>query len=665
MKISKLEFENFRNFRDHCRIDFPTDGSVTVIYGSNGVGKTTLHQLFQWIFYGEVHFNKTASQEMYNLDFEESARVRDVFSVWGIIDFEHPDKDGAIEYYSLRREWIYMKYMDESKLIEKKVRLSKKIDDDWKTVSGEPSKVIEQILPSGLSQYFFFDGESMIADLNLKGKDAAKSLRKALYSIFDLDIYEQAIVHLGTQSSGSSTVLGKLYQERIENSTSKDVIIETGNYRQALKRVEDLTAKVQIDKEILERLRKEILELSEKIGGNPSQEVLEKRRKKAKDTIKTLEEAIEREMMSFGASIMENYPYLLISRVVEEAQFRIGLKIEDQKLLPGLQKELVLALLKENICLCGNQITEKERAELEKLKKLFPPLSYKYIYDQFKRSAMRWSAQYDSEILVKHIEAIFRYRDQISELHTLIHDIDEEQKKGQNVDELIAQRAKAEASQRKWQETLEKDTGDLKVQEQIQRSKKKKLDAMLEANATNKNIEMQISVMESVREYFKTALQSSAERYSKSLCFAIQDLLRKMLSGTRWVTMTPQFELSVQDNHGNEAKSEGQFAIVSFAYIGGVFKLLEDIPELKGKEFPLILDGPFSKLDARHRQNVINTIPDYAPQVILFSKDDINACFGEDGINHVWTIYSNDERNVSHVKKGYDPEVFSINGNNN
>ena len=107
--------------------------------------------------------------------------------------------------------------------------------------------------------------------------------------------------------------------------------------------------------------------------------------------------------------------------------------------------------------------------------------------------------------------------------------------------------------------------------------------------------------------------------------------------------------------------SEGQFAVVSFAYIGGIFKLLGDAPELKGKEFPLVLDGPFSKLDATHRQNVIDTIPAYSPQVILFSKDDINSCFGEDGPPNVWTIYSNKGRNISTVKRGYDPDVFKAN----
>ncbi len=661
MKISRIEFENFRNFRDHCRMDFPTDGSVSVIYGPNGVGKTTLHQLFQWIFYGDVHFNKTASNKMYNLEFEQAASFHQVFSVLGVIDFEHPNADGVIEYYSLRREWIYQKEQQESKIINKKFRLSKKIGDDWKTVSDDPVNIIEQILPSGLSQYFFFDGESMIADLSQKGRDSAKSLRKALYSIFDLDIYEQALVHIGTQSSGTSTVLGKLYFSRAENSTNADVIKARGLYRQALKWVEDLEEKIRSCNVAIERYKQEAQELSEQIGSNPSQETLEKRRKKAKDSIKALETAIQRETKAFGETIMANYPYLLLARMVEEAQVRIGLKVEEEKLLPGLTKELVLSLLKENTCLCGNPITDAERTSLNNLLKMFPPLSYKYIYDQFKNNAIRWSTTYDSEALLKHLNAIFEYRDQIAELQIEIHDIDEEQKQGENVDALIAKRAKAEESQRYWRNELEKVTKDLGLQDQIKKQRKKKLDELLAANNANKSIDEQIAIMEAVRIYFDSTLKSSAKHYSETLRSTIQELLGKMLTSTRQVSMTEKFELSVKDSFGDEAKSEGQFAVVSFAYIGGIFKLLGDVPELKGKEFPLILDGPFSKLDVIQRQNVINTIPAYAPQVILFSKDDINNCFGETGIENVWTIYSNAERNVSRVEKGYNPEVFIIN----
>lgn len=661
MKISKVEFENFRNFRDRCCIEFPTDGSVTVIYGPNGVGKTTLHQLFQWIFYGEVHFNKTASPEMYNLDFERSTNANKMFSVKGTADFEHPDRNGTVEYYSLRREWVYEKKDGQSKLADEKVRLSKKIGDDWKTIQ-DPDKVVEQILPKGLSQYFFFDGESMIADLNQKGKAAAKSLRKALYSIFDLDVYEQAIVHIGAQTGGTSTVLGKLYSELSENSSNKDISRARGDYNLSLRKVEKLTEDIKQYQESIERYRKEVQDLSEKIGGNPSRVVLESRRKKAKDTIKTMESAIERETKNFGKTVMANYPHLFLSRIVEEAEFRISLKVEEEKLLPGLRKELVLALLEEKVCLCGNLIEEKERAALEALKKLFPPLSYKYIYDQFKNSAKHWSAAYDRDILIQHLEAIFQYKDQIEDLNREIHDIDEEEKQGKNVDTLIADRAKAEELQRSWEDKFIKAKSDLKLQETIMKKKKKTLDELLAKCSENECVKNYISVMEAVKVYFESALTSSAKKYSESLGTTIQELLGRMLRGVRKVSMTPKFELSVKDSHGNEAKSEGQFAIVSFAYIGGILKLLGETSELKGKEFPLVLDGPFSKLDAQHRQNVIDVIPTYAPQVILFSKDDINDCFGEKGVENVWTIYSNDERNISRVEKGYNPEVFSVNG---
>ena len=73
MRIRTLEYSNFRNFKEPGKVTFSTDGKVTIIYGKNGDGKTTLHQLFQWILYNQVHFNKTASNKMYNLEFEREA----------------------------------------------------------------------------------------------------------------------------------------------------------------------------------------------------------------------------------------------------------------------------------------------------------------------------------------------------------------------------------------------------------------------------------------------------------------------------------------------------------------------------------------------------------------------------------------------------------------
>ncbi len=95
------------------------------------------------------------------------------------------------------------------------------------------------------------------------------------------------------------------------------------------------------------------------------------------------------------------------------------------------------------------------------------------------------------------------------------------------------------------------------------------------------------------------------------------------------------------------------FITRGFAYIGGILKMLRSENNLSSKEYPLILDGPFSKLDPDQRQNVINMIPQFAPQVILFSKDDLHEFFLSENIGRVWTIASNDEKNVASVEEGH------------
>ena len=75
MKIKRIEFENFRNFKEKGSVEFSTDGKATIIYGDNGAGKTTFHQLFRWIIYGKVTFNKTATDKLYNLDLLNSSVI--------------------------------------------------------------------------------------------------------------------------------------------------------------------------------------------------------------------------------------------------------------------------------------------------------------------------------------------------------------------------------------------------------------------------------------------------------------------------------------------------------------------------------------------------------------------------------------------------------------
>ena len=181
----------------------------------------------------------------------------------------------------------------------------------------------------------------------------------------------------------------------------------------------------------------------------------------------------------------------------------------------------------------------------------------------------------------------------------------------------------------------------------------KKFDELTEKTELNKIINHKMDIMNQVKEYFENALHNKSKKYSEKLQSEIQYLLDVMLTSKRKVTVSTDFFVRVVDSYDDEAKSEGQFAVVSFAYIGGILKLLRDEMKDVIKEYPLILDGPFSKLDEDQKKNVIETIPKYAPQIVLFSKDNLEEMFNSSVMGKTWTIISNDEKNVAEVKEGY------------
>ena len=112
----------------------------------------------------------------------------------------------------------------------------------------------------------------------------------------------------------------------------------------------------------------------------------------------------------------------------------------------------------------------------------------------------------------------------------------------------------------------------------------------------------------------------------------------------------------VLKQHHGEALGNILFPLFVFLPLdidGGILKMLRSEEQLSAKEYPLVLDGPFSKLDPDQRQNVVNMIPEFAPQVILFSKDDLHGVFAEENIGRVWTIVSNEDKNVARIEEGH------------
>lgn len=647
MKIKRVQYKNFRNFKDEGSIECSTDGKVTIIYGVNGAGKTTFHQLFQWIIYGKVRFNKTASDKMYNLELERDADVGAKFSVVGTIDFEH-----AGDEFSMRREWIFQKSVCETKRLTTSFTISKKDNDNnWVRLSN-PEEVVEQLLPSGLADYFFFDGESMITDLKAKGKDSANSLRDAMYLMLDLSVYDKAAEYIGNTEL-KTTVLGTLFLNKASVGSSSELVTLGQKMESAQNKRDSLQESLdKLDAET-KKLQERIQQISEQIGSAKSQREYEQKRNECKRRRDDYLESATREYAYFGEELISVFPKLMISKVIEKASKRIKEQANSSKLIHGVNKELVDALLKENNCICGNPLTEKEKGKLKELYKLLPPLGYDSLYQNFTDMAARWGKEYNREKLEDFIKRANQDLESARNADAEIKRIDEAMKSDKQYEDLVLERKKAEQTIEDYKIKSSGFVAELTKAKMLVNKCKKDIDKLSSTVSENQIIDKKIEIMEQVRQYFVRILEDKSISYSKKLQESIQELLDEMLEAKRNVSVSKDFSLRVADSFDDESKSEGQFATVSFAYIGGIFKLLREEKILSNKEYPLVLDAPFSKLGDLPRQRVIDTIPEYAPQIILFSKDNLQECFEQDRIGKVYTIVSNAEQNVARVEEGF------------
>ena len=649
MKISKIEFSNFRNFKDHGEINFSTDGKVSIIYGENGDGKTTLHQLFKWIFYDKVSFNKTATGKLYNLTYEKSLPYNSDFEVMGRVEFEH-----AGEEYSLTRKYVYKKGIDDSELKERKVSLIKKDDNNnWKPLD-EPEKIINKLLPEELSEYFFFDGESMIADLKLKEKQSAKNLRKALYSMFDLDILENAISHIGNINKKTS-VLGKLYLQKgqgVEIEQIKRMTRDIDIRRVGYEKLKENNNELKLERK---QLNESIKEISEIIGGKKSKAEYEAdRKKKVKDRDLFLSNA-KAAVKDFGDKITEMFPKLLIAKSAKEAEAKINLEISHNPLPKGLNRELIEYLTsgKTDKCICGHELKSSELESIEAYLELLPPKSYANLYNNFVNTYEMWESAYERDKLEEYISRVIDNETNALECENDISRLDEAQKESGNIEDLIIKRQMNEQRIDEINQKVEENDKQIKLHELALKKLQKEYEKATENLEGNKAAERKMNIIKEVVEHFENEINKASKEYSELLEINIQNLLDKMLTSKREAKVTTEFSVKVMDDVGDESKSEGQFAVVSFAYIGGILSMLHSKSNLDSKEYPLVLDGPFSKLDAIQRENVVNTLPEFAPQVIIFSKDDLQNIFPSEYIGKVWTIQSNEAKNIAKVEEGF------------
>jgi len=181
---------------------------VILIGGRNGVGKTTLLEAVRLALYGRRALGARVAQTDYDNYLRNRVnRTSGSDGAAVTLEFDYAEA-GTIHRYKIRREWVVR-----GRSVVESLDLLK----DGATISSVPREewhsFLQELIPPGVSQLFFFDGEKISEIAEGSGDD--EQLGEAIRSLLGIDLVGRLRVDLGLyiarhQKDDDSAVTGRM-----------------------------------------------------------------------------------------------------------------------------------------------------------------------------------------------------------------------------------------------------------------------------------------------------------------------------------------------------------------------------------------------------------------------------------------------------------------------
>ena len=304
MLIHNVKITNFRCYYGTSSLTFNSDGKITLIYGDSGYGKSSFLQFFRWMFYGDYYFGSTDDKPLFNIAAYNECKTGDSVEVSGQIDFEHLGVSYRLNKTQLFSIAIRMNNSTLQKSDWKLQILGE--DGGYHPFAGDLANKINSILPKELSKYFLLDGERS-RDIVLNSGE----LKKAIYSLFGIDAYNEAITHIGSRNAKLS-VLGHYAGLLAANTTQMVGNMSITDMQEATQElyetIEDMKAKRKEVMATIEQKNARRDEIFKILGAVSSKGNIESLIKANQRTIKDNEAKIITYQHNIGNLFYRSYP---------------------------------------------------------------------------------------------------------------------------------------------------------------------------------------------------------------------------------------------------------------------------------------------------------------------------------------------------------------------
>ena len=632
MIFHKLTLNNVGLFRDKQSVHLTPNGKgpIILIGGMNGAGKTTLLDAVRLCLYGRRALGHRVSQNEYN-DYLSAMIHRDANSVMPLsqaavsLEFEYAHGSEKRQ-YRVERAWrqsgIDPRTISEGLTIAENNLLNTESENEyWQDH-------IDELIPLGVSQFFFFDGE----DIQKLADDSSHDLylAESIKSLLGLNLVERLQSDL------------RIYANRLLKRDSPEPVqkeIDEVESEIAVLRTSLTEAETHI-----ESLHTQIAKLEAQITRQESRIAAEGGSyAKKRGNLKLRQEQLQADIEILESTIRdlcgELFPFTLVPELLNRLGERLIKEIEldewkTRNRALNTQNTEVLKTLStksfwNDVSLSESQI-ETVRVKITPLLKM--QLKRPETLQDFKKIKERSPAECDR--LLEWIDACLN--DVPQEFRELNDSLEDAQLELQEVEQSL-QKVPPEETLRPLIEKLsalnqdlgqlhkqEKDTNEsirsLSYQLDVAERKLEKLHHAQELGQAHIQRQKRVGDVQSVlTAYTKQLTHAKIASLGNAIVEDFNQLSHKPDRIKRVEIDSQTFAVTLYDTNNRpllkEELSAGEKQIYTTA-------LLWALAKTSGKTLPMILDTPLGRLDSNHRQLLIERYFPYAShQVVLLSTD--------------------------------------------
>lgn len=621
MRIISIVLENFRQFHGLQELKFSEDGdaNVTIIHGENGSGKTALLNAFKWAFYGTTDF-ETGSTNLISEKSLAEANEGDDLKMSVTVKFNHEGRQ-----YDANR----VQYFKKLDVLNCKNIGKSQIELSWTSKNGSykkspnPSTHINQILPSRMHPYFFFNGERIE---KLSSVESSPKIQAAIKGMMGIEIIERASRHL------SKYVIRDL-KKNLKNLSTDELkeVIEKENFY--TKREQEATNKLNLYKGEKRHYRTLLSDINTKLKKIGPIADLQKERERLGEEIFTINEnvnSVQKQKLQY----ISRFGFLSVSNgMINEAKSILDQKRKKGELPSKIKVQFLNDLLDRNICICDRPLqpgTDPYKHVKDYKKTAVPnDVENAFITTSGAVLTMQSSRNLLFDNLNNFRKRIKEYIDDKEKKHGRIDEITEHIGKSE-VEDVVKLENKREEMRDKLSEIdqlLGKWNGKLIDSQElltIWEKKRKELDKKGNAAViANERLEL----AEEMKRVIDSLHNSLSENVRIELSSIVDKTFRSIMKKDWWIEIDSDYLLQVKKKIGDHVqnvvdKSTGESQVSSLSFIGGLVSLARKRhghggEYYRGGIFPIVMDSPYGNLDTEYRSKIADYIPNLAEQVII------------------------------------------------